>query len=147
VLENPLAYYHIARRAEDQVPRVVRQHGLVLLHSVAPVGIAECATNRGRDRRQRQGSGSNGGKLRAIHGLGDPSSTTDDMFFTGYCSEGFDEFCYFRDRDAHETSSPRVFGSMTQPSTLWDLRGVLLLLLSLPLWDHYPFLKYLSMVS
>jgi hypothetical protein len=45
------------------------------------------------------------------------------------------------------STSPRVFGSMTQPSTLWDLRGVLLLLLSLPLWDHYPFLKYLSMVS
>jgi hypothetical protein len=106
VLENPLAYYHIARRTEDQVPRVVRQHGLVLLHSVAPVGIAKCATNRGRDWRQRQGSGSDGRKLRAIHGLGDPSSTTDDMFFTGYCSEGFDEFCYFRDRDAHETSSP-----------------------------------------
>jgi hypothetical protein len=52
VLEDPLAGDDIGpRRSRNQVSRVVRQQGLVLLHSVALVGVRERATDRGRDRR------------------------------------------------------------------------------------------------
>jgi hypothetical protein len=48
--EDPLAGDDIGpRRPKNQVPRVVRQQGLVLLHSVTPVGVRERATDRGRD--------------------------------------------------------------------------------------------------
>jgi hypothetical protein len=63
VLEDLLVGDDIApRRPRNQVPRVVRQQGLVLLHSVMPVGVHERATERGRDWRQCRGSG-NGGEL------------------------------------------------------------------------------------
>jgi hypothetical protein len=61
VLEDPLADDGIGpRRPRNQVPRIVRQQGLVLLHSATPVGVHERATDRGRDRRQCQGSGGDG---------------------------------------------------------------------------------------
>jgi hypothetical protein len=49
VLEDPLASDDISpRRPRNQVPRAVRQQGLVLLlHSVMPVGIREHAIDRG----------------------------------------------------------------------------------------------------
>jgi hypothetical protein len=53
VLEDPLACDDIGpKRSRNQVSRVVRQQGLILLHSVTLVGVCECATDRGRDRRQ-----------------------------------------------------------------------------------------------
>jgi hypothetical protein len=52
VLEDPLVGDDIGlRRSRNQVSRVVRQQGLVLLHSATPVGVHERATDRGRDRR------------------------------------------------------------------------------------------------
>jgi hypothetical protein len=52
VLEDTLASDDISpRRPRNQVPRVVRQQGLVLLHGATPVGIHERATDRGRDQR------------------------------------------------------------------------------------------------
>jgi hypothetical protein len=50
VLEDPLTGDDIdPRRPGDQVPCVVGQQGLVLLHSATLVGVHERATNRGRD--------------------------------------------------------------------------------------------------
>jgi hypothetical protein len=61
VLEDPLGSDDIgSRRLRNQVPRAVRQQGLVLLHSVTPVGVHERATDKGRDRRQCLGSGGGG---------------------------------------------------------------------------------------
>jgi hypothetical protein len=61
VLEDPLAGDDIGpRRPRNQVPRAVRQQGLVLLYSATPVGVRERATNRGRDWRQCRGSGGGG---------------------------------------------------------------------------------------
>jgi hypothetical protein len=62
VLEDPLAGDDISpRRSRNQAPRAVRQQGLVLLlNSVTPVGVRECAMDRGRDRRQCRRSGGGG---------------------------------------------------------------------------------------
>jgi hypothetical protein len=61
VLENPLTGDDIGlRRSRNQVPRAVRQHGLILLHSVTLVGVRERATDRGRDWRQCRGSDDSG---------------------------------------------------------------------------------------
>jgi hypothetical protein len=52
VLEDSLAGDDIGlRRTRNQVSRVVRQQGLVLLHFATPVGVRERATERGQDRR------------------------------------------------------------------------------------------------
>jgi hypothetical protein len=52
VLEDPLVDDDIGpRRPRNQVPHVVRQQGLVLLHSATLVGVRERAMDRGRDRR------------------------------------------------------------------------------------------------
>jgi hypothetical protein len=57
VLEDPLTGDDFGpRRLRNQVPRDVRQQGLVLLHSAMLVGIRERATDIGRDQRQCQGS-------------------------------------------------------------------------------------------
>jgi hypothetical protein len=63
VLEVLLAGDDIGpRKPRKQVPRVVRQQGLILLlHSTTPVGVPEHATEGGRDRRHCQGSG--GGRV------------------------------------------------------------------------------------
>jgi hypothetical protein len=46
------------RRPRNQVPRVVIQQSLILLlHSATPMGVHECTTDRGWDRRQCRGSG------------------------------------------------------------------------------------------
>jgi hypothetical protein len=61
VLEDPLVGDDIGpRRPRNQVPHAVRQQGLVLLHSAMPMGVRECAMDRGRGRRQCRGSGSGG---------------------------------------------------------------------------------------
>jgi hypothetical protein len=61
VLEDPLADDNIGpRKPRNQVPCAIRQQGLVLLHSVMPVGVRDRATNRGWDRRQCRGSGGGG---------------------------------------------------------------------------------------
>jgi hypothetical protein len=61
VLEDPLVGDDIGlRRLRNQVPRAVRQQGLVLLHSATLVGVREHATDRGRDRRRCQGSSGSG---------------------------------------------------------------------------------------
>jgi hypothetical protein len=58
VVEDPFASDEIGpMRTRNQVPRAVRQQGLILLHSATPVGVRECATDKGRDRRQCRGSG------------------------------------------------------------------------------------------
>jgi hypothetical protein len=63
VLEDPLVDDNIGtRRPRNQVPHVVRQQGLVLLHSVTLVGVHERATDRGQHHRQCWGSG-DGGEL------------------------------------------------------------------------------------
>jgi hypothetical protein len=78
VLEDPLTGVDIGpRRPRNQVSRAVRQQGIVLLHSTTPMGVRECARDRGRDRRQCRGSGS-GRELMTIYGLGDLGSTTGD---------------------------------------------------------------------
>jgi hypothetical protein len=52
VIEDPLAGDDISPRSmRNQVPCAVRQQGLVL-HSATPMGVCECATKRGWDRRQ-----------------------------------------------------------------------------------------------
>jgi hypothetical protein len=59
VLEDPLAIDDIGpRTSRNQVPHAIRKQGLILLHSAMPMGVRECTTDRGRDRRQRRGSGS-----------------------------------------------------------------------------------------
>jgi hypothetical protein len=61
VLEDSLANDDIVpRRPRNQVSHVVRQQGLILLHSATPVGVRERATDRGRDRKQCRGSGGSG---------------------------------------------------------------------------------------
>jgi hypothetical protein len=61
VLEDPLVGDDIGpRRPRNQVSRVVRQQGLILLHIATSVGVRERATDRGRDRRQCQGCGGGG---------------------------------------------------------------------------------------
>jgi hypothetical protein len=70
VLKDPLVGGDIGPRgpgtkshvAGDQIPCVVGQQGLVLLHSTMPVGVPERATGRGQDWRQHRGS-SGGGDL------------------------------------------------------------------------------------
>jgi hypothetical protein len=62
VIEDSLAGDDIGpRRPRNQVPRVVRQQGLILLHSATLVGVRERATDRGRDQRQCRGSDDGGG--------------------------------------------------------------------------------------
>jgi hypothetical protein len=58
VLEDPLTGNDIGpKRPKNQVPRPVRQQGLVLLlHSVMPVGVHERAMDKGQDGRQYRGS-------------------------------------------------------------------------------------------
>jgi hypothetical protein len=61
VLEDPLVSDDIGtRRPRNQVPHVVRQQGLVLLHSATLVRVHERATDRGWHRRQCWGSGDDG---------------------------------------------------------------------------------------
>jgi hypothetical protein len=64
VLEYPLVGDQIGpRRPRNQVPRAVRQQGLVLLlHNTTPVGVSERVTDKGQDWRQCWGS-SGGGEL------------------------------------------------------------------------------------
>jgi hypothetical protein len=58
VLEDTLAGDDIdPMRPRNQVPRAVRQQGLVFLHSATPVGVCQRAMDRGQDRRQCRGSG------------------------------------------------------------------------------------------
>jgi hypothetical protein len=48
VLEDPLTSDNVGpRRLRNQVPCAVRQQGLVLIHSVTPVGVRERTTDRG----------------------------------------------------------------------------------------------------
>jgi hypothetical protein len=58
VLEDPLVGDNIGpRRPRNQVTRVVRQQGLILLlHSVMPVEVHERTMDRGRDQRQCRGA-------------------------------------------------------------------------------------------
>jgi hypothetical protein len=78
VLEELLVSHQIGPRwSQFQIFGDVRENGLVLLlHSVAPVGMGECATNRGPDWRQHQRS--SGGELQIVDMLGDPGSMTCD---------------------------------------------------------------------
>jgi hypothetical protein len=63
VLEDSLAGDDIGlRKLRNQVSCAVRQQGLVLLHSMTPVGVRERTTDRGWDRRQCRGS-DGGGEL------------------------------------------------------------------------------------
>jgi hypothetical protein len=61
VLKDPLVGDDIGpRRLRNQVPCAIGQQGLVLLHSVMPVGVRELAMDRGRDRGQCRGSDGSG---------------------------------------------------------------------------------------
>jgi hypothetical protein len=83
VLENPLGGPS-HRRPRDKVPHAVGQQGLVLLRSAMPIGIGEHATDRGWDRRQRQGSGGDDIELQTVHEFGDPDSAMGD-YQVGSC--------------------------------------------------------------
>jgi hypothetical protein len=77
VLEDPPVDHHIGpRRPWYQVPRVVGQLGLILIHSSTSVGINERATDRDLDRRQCRET--RGSKLQAVHRFCDPSNITGD---------------------------------------------------------------------
>jgi hypothetical protein len=89
VLEDPLASHHIGPRwLWYQVPGAVGEQGLILLfYSTTPVGVNECAMDRGWDRRQCRRSVN--GELQTLHRIGDPGSKTGDHWaraagFTGH---------------------------------------------------------------